>query len=325
MTKEELLFRLETFKGQLETFATSLSRSLKTGNVDKEELQKGISRLNRNYLPLREYISHFVSAHHFTAGLHGHALSEARLNTIASCITDVSIACTRIARMNDKQFTSFMKGIEYSIRRKQDEAKEQKKASDNGKKEADHLEVIQSQIQTEIIRPISEELTRRKRLGLPLILFAIGFGLFGVIFSIYFAMLQVDTFNSVREDIVKGNQQNTRIIGEIMTAIKDQAKRMNSIEQTSKRNDERIGDMVTSLTDLKENLEAIGGSELSGSIFVPLKLGKISALLEIDPSLKKGLIRARDHRTGEEVIKGLDPATTNLIIWELNELKYGIE
>jgi hypothetical protein len=355
MTKEDLLFRLETFKGQLETFETALRRSVTTGTVDKETLEKEIMKLNRNYLPMREYISHFVGGHHFTIGLGGHAVSEARLNSIGFCIRDVSITSAQIARMNRRQFAGFMKKIEYSMSRRQEEAKEKKKAVINGRKqgaiyrrEEQHkepndksegavsaldetvdLSVIQSQIKSQTTRVVTEELRKGKRLIVFLIILAVGFGLFGTLFSIYFALRQADSLNSIKENMVQINKQNTRIISEIMTSIENQTGLMNSMkedmEKTSKRDDERLGDMVTSLTDLRQNFRGIGESELGGSIYVPLKLGTTSAVLEIDPFNKRALIKGKDYRTGKEIIKVLDPATTNLIIWELNELKYGAE
>jgi len=350
MTKEDLLFRLETFKGQLETFETALRRSVTTGTVDKETLEKEIMKLNRNYLPLREYISHFVGGHHFATALWGEGLSGARLNSIGSCIRDVSITSAQIARMNDREFASFTKKIQYSISRRQKEEQEQKKAIEEGKKihlrgeqrpahapvgamvmpdRSADMKVIQSQPDAQMTRPTGEEVSKGRGIRVFFIVLAIGLGLFGIMLSVYFSVLQIDSLNAFKENIAARDRQNRRMISRIVSSLEAQTKLVDSVreglESTSERNNERIGDIATSLTDLEEDFRGIGSSELGGSVYVPLKLGTVSAVLEIDPFLKKGLIKGRDHRTGKEIIKPLDPATTNLIIWELSELKYAVE
>ncbi len=341
MTKKELLFGLETLQGQLERFETSLRRSVRAGGVDKEKMQKEIVRLNGNYLPLREYISYFAGGHHFAIGLWGKGSSEVRLNSIGSCIRDVSIASAQIARMNDREFAAFLKRIEYSIFRKQEEAKERKKAAEDEMKthlgeerlmgpasvpdRSVDMKVIQSPLHTQMTQSKPEEVSKSRGVRTFFIVLAIGFGLFGIILSIYLSMVQVDSLNSIKEDIAETDRQNRRLISEIVSSFEAQTELMDSIkegiEKASERNNERIGSIATSLTDLKEDFRGLGGSELEGSIYLPLKLGEVSAVLEIDPVQKKGLIRGRDHRTGKEIIKRLDPATTNLIIWELTELK----
>jgi hypothetical protein len=127
-------------------------------------------------------------------------------------------------------------------------------------------------------------------------------------------------------DIAETKRQNRRMISEMTTSLEDQTRLIESVrkdvEQSGKWNTERIEDMALSLTDLKENLGGIGGPDLEGNIYLPLKSGTVSVALEIDPFSKKGFIKGWDHRTGKKVFKRLDPATTNLIIWELNELGY---
>jgi hypothetical protein len=330
MTKEQLLFRLETFKGQLETFEALLSRALKTGKVNKGEAKRELSRLHQNFQPLREYLSHFVGVHHFTTGLHGETVSEARVNTIAQCVTDVSITSAQIARMNDKRFASFMKTIDYSSRKQEDEAREEGRSPDPVEKQGqDDLREIQSRVRIELIQPLTKELARGKRIGISLAVFAIGFGLFGILFSLYFSMVHVGSLGLAVEGIAERNEGNGKLIREMMDSMNKQARRFDAatkaMEQSEERNEERIGSIATSIADLDQNVRGFEESDLSGSIYVALKSGSISAVVEIDPFEKRGMIRGRDHVTGKKLIKGLDPATTNLMLLELSELRYGAD
>jgi hypothetical protein len=327
MSKEDLLFRLETFKGQLETFETSLRRSLAADKADKEGLQKELMRLNKNYAPLKDFVSYFGGGHHFSTALRGVPLSQAGLSLIGSCVTDVSITSAQIARMDDTQFSDFMKRIEYTRRRRQDEAEAAARRVESEKRVEEGATSDQSPIQSQMVQGMSQQVVSDKRPRTLLLSLAVGLAILAVVFSIYVAIRQPDSLQGVREDIAEIGEQNSRFVSDMRESIKTQTELVNSmtmaIEQTTRQNNEKLGDLLTSLAGLNEDLgEIVGAPETGGGIFVPLKLGTVSVVVEIDPVAKKGLIRGRNTRTGDELIKRLDPATINLLIWEFSELEY---